>query len=73
MFIIQYDLIQLHNGHYTVYTLDALETRSMLSLRLVSCLSGCFMSMRSGADPGVLPGEGAKGLVTLYGIGISDF
>ena len=27
----------------------------------------------AGADPGFLPGEGAKGLMTLYGIGMSDF
>ena len=26
----------------------------------------------SGADPGFLPGEGAKGLMTLYGMGMSD-
>ena len=26
-----------------------------------------------GADPGFLPGEGAKGLMTLYGVGMSDF
>ena len=27
----------------------------------------------AGADPGFLPGEGAKGLMTLYGMGMSDF
>ena len=27
----------------------------------------------SGADPGFLPGEGAKGMMTLYGMGMSDF
>ena len=27
----------------------------------------------SGADPGFLPGEGAKGLMTFYGMGLSDF
>ena len=26
-----------------------------------------------GADPGFLPGEGAKGMMTLYGMGMSDF
>ena len=26
-----------------------------------------------GADPGFLPGEGAKGLITLYGMGMNDF
>ena len=28
---------------------------------------------RPDADPGFLPGEGAKGLMTLYGMGMSDF
>ena len=27
----------------------------------------------TGADPGFLPGEGAKGMMTLYGMGLSDF
>ena len=27
----------------------------------------------TGADPGFLPGEGAKGLMTLYGMVMSDF
>ena len=27
----------------------------------------------TGADPGFLPGEGAKGMMTLYGMGMSDF
>ena len=27
----------------------------------------------TGADPGFLPGKGAKGLMTLYGMGMSDF
>ena len=27
----------------------------------------------SGADPGFLPGEGAKGLMTIFGMGMSDF
>ena len=31
------------------------------------------MPMSTGADPEFLPGEGAKGLMTLYGIGMSDF
>ena len=26
-----------------------------------------------GADPGFLPGEGAKVMMTLYGMGMSDF
>ena len=30
-------------------------------------------SPAAGADPGFLPGEGAKGMMTLYGIGMSDF
>ena len=30
-------------------------------------------SLETGADPGFLPGEGAKGLMTLYGMDISDF
>ena len=29
--------------------------------------------LKSGADPGFLPGEGAKGMMTLYGMGMSDF
>ena len=28
---------------------------------------------KSGADPGFLPGEGAKGMMTLYGMGMNDF
>ena len=27
----------------------------------------------SGTDPGFLTGEGAKGMMTLYGMGMSDF
>ena len=32
-----------------------------------------FIVCLSGTDPGFLPGEGAKGLMTLYGIEMSDF
>ena len=31
------------------------------------------MPQLSGADPGFMPGEGAKGMMTLYGMGMSDF
>ena len=32
-----------------------------------------LLEEHSGADPGFLPGEGAKGLITLYGIRMIDF
>ena len=35
--------------------------------------SGLQLTTPPGADPGFLPGEGAKGLMTLYGMGMSDF
>ena len=31
------------------------------------------VSCETGADPGFLPGEGAKGMMTLYGMGMSEF
>ena len=32
-----------------------------------------FLHEIPGADPGFLPGEGAKGLMASYGMGMSDF
>ena len=40
-----------------------------------SMLTHCskLFAVISSADPGFLPGEGAKGLMTLYGMGMSDY
>ena len=45
------------------------------SFRMLYCLliSDAILLILTGADPGFLPGEGAKGMMTLYGMGISDF
>ena len=32
-----------------------------------------LIDMIAGADPGLLPGEGAKGMMTFYGMGMGDF
>ena len=44
----------------------------MILLLYVLCVGGVSITS-TGADPGFLPGEGAKAMMTLYGMGMSDF